>query len=173
MRHDPASPSPSWVVVHTQPHRETVAVQNLLQQSFEPYCPMVSKRVRHARKVQTVLRPLFPGYVFVKLDPLKPSWRVMLSTVGVRTLVQFGDKPALVDPGFVTGLLAREVDGVIGGPGGLGFSVGQQVLMAGGAFDGLIVTVLEMDEKDRIVVLMDVLNRPVRVQAKAENIHPL
>lgn len=165
-----------WVVVNTQPHRERIALANLAHQDFRAYCPMVRRRIRHARQTRDVLRPLFPNYLFVGVNPSLERWRPMLSTFGVRTLVRCGDKPSILDDGFVEDLQAREVEGVIEAPGGRPrqtFEIGQEVRLAGGPFDGLIAKIIQMDEKDRLVVLMDLLNRPTRVKVGAQAVAPL
>jgi hypothetical protein len=40
-------------------------------------------------------------------------------------------------------------------------------VLAGGPFDGLIGTIIEMDEKERLTVLMDLLNGRVKVNVEA------
>ena len=47
------------------------------------------------------------------------------------------------------------------------YKLGQQVRVSSGAFDGLVATIIAMDEKDRLVVLMELLNRPVKVRVDA------
>ena len=124
---------------------------------------MVLKRVRHARRAQDVLRPLFPGYVFVAVDPDLHRWRPILSTFGVRTLMRSG-RPSLLSDALHQGIKAREMDGAIVRPD-TPYKLGQQVRVSGGAFDGLVATIIAMDEKDRLVVLMELLNRPVKVRS--------
>src|SRR5258706_199461 len=101
----------SWAVVNTQPHRERTALENLARQDFHAYCPMVRKRIRHARRAQDALRPLFPGYVFVRVDPDLRRWRPILSTIGVRTVVCCRAQPSLVDDGLRRRLQARQIAG--------------------------------------------------------------
>jgi transcriptional antiterminator RfaH len=156
----------TWIVVNTQPHREHIALENLARQEFHAYCPMVRKLVKHARRTQDVFRPLFPGYLFVRVNPDLRRWRPILSTYGVRTLVRCGDRLSFLDDGLIETLKAREVDGAIVRPASP-YEPGQRVKMTGGPFDGLIATILEMNEKDRPVVLMDLLNRPVKVAVEA------
>jgi hypothetical protein len=50
------------------------------------------------------------------------------------------------------------------------YVVGQKVKVCSGALDGLVATIVEMSEKDRLVVLMDLLNRPVRVKLEANSV---
>ena len=40
-------------------------------------------KLRHARKTEIVLCPLFPGYVFVCLDIGEQRWRAVNGTFGV------------------------------------------------------------------------------------------
>jgi transcription termination factor NusG len=64
---------PAWIVINTHAHREHMALDNLHRQDFEAYCPMIRKRRSHARRIESVLRPLFPNYLFVLAsDPLDP-----------------------------------------------------------------------------------------------------
>ena len=161
-----ARPPGVWAVVNTQPNRHLVAADNLLRQGFAAYCPMVRKQVRHARRTQEVRRPLFPGYLFVAMNSQEQRWRPMLSTVGVRSLVRFGDRIALLNDGFVESLQTREIDGGIMRPA-TEYAVGQTLKINTGAFDGLVATIVEMNEKDRLIVLMTLLNRPVRVTLDA------
>jgi transcriptional antiterminator RfaH len=156
----------AWVAVHTQPHRESVAVQNLERQEFEVYIPRLLKRIRHARKAQNVLRPMFPGYVFVKVAIDLQHWRPIKSTIGVRDVVSCGNQLSTLSDAFIASLKAREVDGAIVRPESP-YQIGQQIRIAGGPFDGLIGTILEMDERERLTVLMDLLNGRVKVNVEA------
>ncbi len=169
-----AAPEPSraWLVVSAHPHKERVAIENLERQGFETYCPLIAKRIRHARQRHEVRRPLFPGYLFVRAPGESLSWRPMMSTRGVRSVVRVGDQPGYVDERFVAALRAREIDGVIVAPA-VPFEVGQTVRLADDVFSGHVATILEIDEKDRITVLMDLLCRPTRIKVDARRISPV
>jgi transcriptional antiterminator RfaH len=160
--------SRSWIVVNTHPHKEATAIINLENQGFATYCPLLRRQVRHARKTRSVLRPLFPGYIFVD-SPDETSWRPVLSTLGVRSLVRSGDQPSRLDSQFIDALRAREADGVIVAPA-TPYAVGQRIRISEGPFDGTVATIITLDEKDRLVVLMELLNRPVRVRLDARNV---
>jgi transcriptional antiterminator RfaH len=153
----------AWIVVNTHPHREKVALEHLGRQRFEAYCPMLLKRRSHARRVTTVLRPLFPSYLFVRMSSELRGWRPILSTYGVRTVARAGDKLSFLDDGFIKTLKAREVDGAIARPA-TPFEIGQKVCISSGPFDGIVATIVEMDEKDRLVVLLDLLSRSIKVK---------
>ena len=155
-----------WLVVNTHQHRERFAIENLQRQQFTAYCPWVTRQVRHARKTYATRKPMFAGYVFVALTDTRQNWRSLLSTYGIRSIVRCGDNWSTIDGAFIDALRAREVDGAIVRPH-RPFTLGQNVRIAHGALDGLIGTIIEMDDKDRLVVLLDMLNRPVKVKLPA------
>lgn len=167
----PAQPG-KWVVVNTHPHRENIAIDNLDRQRFTTYCPFVNKTIKHARRIQDVLRPLFPSYIFVRIDAERQRWRPILSTIGVRSLVSFGEQLSYLDDAFIQSLKTREVNGAIARPE-LPYQIGQKVCIARGPFDGLVATIISMTEKDRLVVLMDILNRPTKIKINADHCRSL
>ena len=146
-----AGPDWPWIAVNTNPNREHIVLEHLQRQALTAYCPMLRRQRSHARRVETVLRPLFPGYLFVQANT-GLQWRPILTTHGVRTVVRAGDDPSFVDDALIAGLKAREIDG--------------------GPFDGFIATILELDEKDRLLVLLDVMNRAIKVKLNGAMVAP-
>jgi transcriptional antiterminator RfaH len=157
----------TWVVVNTHPAKEMLAIENLRRQKFETYCPLMRKRIRHARREHEALRPLFPSYVFAKLDPKMNRWRSIASTFGVKQLIAFGDRPGLLHSDFIESLKAREVEGVIVRPREP-YQVGEKVLLTGGAFEGISATIIQLNENDRVVVLMEILSRSVKIKVDSK-----
>ncbi len=130
------------------------------------------KRVQLARTVKYTARPLFRGYVFVEIDPAVGRWYPIRSTYGVRSLIKFGSQLGLLNAQFISTLRAREVDGVILRPE-TPWYVGQQVKLTGGPFDGVVGQIIEMAERDRLVVLMNLLNGSVRVKLSTIQLDPV
>ena len=92
----------TWYAVYTRPHGEAAALDNLLRQGYCAYLPRYRTRVRHARRLQSVLRPLFPRYLFAGIDRSSMPWRPILSTIGVTDVVRAGDEPHPVATDIVT-----------------------------------------------------------------------
>jgi len=157
-------------VVAANPHCERIALEHLRRQNFGAYCPSVTRRVRHARRSCDVQRPLFPGYLFVRMHIR--YWRPILSTVGVRSILRCGEKLSLLSDSFIQALRERELNGVICLPDHP-FEVGQKVRITGGPFDGLVATIISMNEKDRLSVLMELLRRSVKVSVGEHHVAPL
>ena len=170
---DRAPRGPVWVAVSTHCHKELVAISNLERQGYDVYCPMIRRRIRHARRLQEVLRPLFPGYVFIQLDPERDHWRTVLSTIGVKALIRFGNRLGIVPRGFVEMLKDHEEDGAVSPPPAReSYQPGERVRLREGPFEGLVGTVLRSDDCDRLTLLMELLCRSVRVKATVDDVAP-
>ena len=160
-----------WLAVNTQPHKEMYALENLERQGFTGYCPLIVKRVRHARRAYDARRPLFPSYVFVDCASTEGRWRPVQSTFGVRSIVFQGEQPGLIPATFVDSLRSREVDGVIAKPSQR-LRVGQSVSVQGGPLDGLAGDILELREKDRVLVLLSLMGQAVKLHVEADKLRP-
>lgn len=158
-----------WAVVHTHAHKEGLAVANLERQKFTTYCPKIVKRVRHARRFADVYRPLFPGYVFVALDPAVDQWRPILSTFGVRDLIRNGVRPNLLDPKFIEAIKTRESGGVIARPEEA-LVPGQEVKLSAGYFAGLTARILQLDQNERVTVLLNLLHSQVKAKLQVSDV---
>lgn len=158
-----------WAVVHTHAHREPVALENLVRQGYVAYCPMIARRIRHARTWRDVRRPLFPSYVFIRWSSAASRWRPVLSTYGVKHLLFQGGRPSIITGEFIESLKQRERDGVVVAPAER-FREGQTVCVAGGIFDGLTAIITNLDSRDRVTVLLNLINGQVRAQLPIERI---
>lgn len=166
---DTPTGSKPWIVCNTHANQEQLAITHLKRQKYDIYCPMYIKHLNHARRIEKVERPLFPGYVFIHTDPVHDCWRPVLSTVGIRSVVRFGENLGTVSDDFIQSLRSREQDGHIVTPAH-NYRIGQRVQVNAGPFDGVVATILSMDEKQRLVVLMDIMQRGVRVKIPADQV---
>lgn len=152
-----------WYAVHTQPRAEAKAEFNLHRQGFEVYCPRLRKRRSHARRIDTVLRPLFPRYLFTAFDVDTQRWRAINGTFGVMYLVGRGETPTSVPDGLVEALAAREAeDGSITLPAPT-FRPGELLVVDDGPFKDLVGRFECMSDAERVTVLLDLMGREVRV----------
>src|SRR5687767_14406317 len=153
-----------WYLAHTQPRAEAKASLNLRRQGFEIYLPRYLKQRRHARRVESVLAPLFPGYLFVAIDINTQRWLSIDSTFGVTRLVRDGDRPAAVPSAIITALKCREdAKGFVVLDQRPRFSPGDKVRVLEGAFRDCYGLYDGMSAGDRVAILLELLGRKVRV----------
>ncbi|MEW5728878.1 MAG: transcriptional activator RfaH [Pseudomonadota bacterium] len=163
-----------WYVVYTHANAERTALTNLCRQGMGAYLPVYLGERRHARRVERVARPLFPRYLFVAFDPAATRWRAILSTVGVSSLVCRDGLPAPVPPGVVEKLRALEgADGMVRLPEPPPIEPGRPVRMLNGAFIDRVGLCQGMSDGDRVVVLLDILGRPVRATVRRDEVAPV
>jgi transcriptional antiterminator RfaH len=160
-----------WYVVNTQPRRELRAVEHLTRQEFVTFCPCVRRVVTHARKRTTALSPLFPNYVFVRLDLSRDHWRKVNGTRGVVRLLASGDAPLPVPRGVVEELeLKTTVDGEMDWTSS--FRSGDRVRISTGPFANLVGVLEHLDAAGRVKVLLDLLGRSVCVALRGDALQP-
>jgi transcriptional antiterminator RfaH len=159
----------AWYVVQTQVNAEAKAARNLVRQGFEIYLPRYLKRRSHARKVEKIAAPLFPRYLFVRIDVATQRWRSIQSTFGVSRLVCNGSDPAPVPQKVLNLLKAREDEG---GHVKLDqrpkFALGERVRVLAGVFAENLGLFDGLADRDRVAILLDLLGRKVRVSIEAD-----
>lgn len=102
-----------WFAIRTKPNRELHARLQYERQGYVVYLPLIRKVVRHARRKEEVLRPFFPGYLFLHLAPPERQWVTIASTRDAIGPVRFGDQYVPIPDWVIDDLRAREADGAI------------------------------------------------------------
>jgi len=145
-----------WYAVQCQPHRERTAAAHLANQEFPVFLPLREKTRRHARKLETVRVPFFPGYLFVKLDLSRDRWRSVNGTLGVVRLVMQGQRPLAAPPGIIEALKENcDEAGILLWAADL--TPGQAVRVLTGPFADLIGELERMTDTGRLRVLLDIM----------------
>lgn len=145
-----------WYAVQCQPHRERGAAAHLANQDFEAFLPCREKTRRHARKIETVRVPFFPGYLFVRLDLTRDRWRSVNGTFGVVRIVMQGERPAPAPRGVVEALKdACGEDGMLCWQAAL--TPGQSVRILTGPFTDFIGELDQLTDAGRVRVLLNIM----------------
>lgn len=98
-----------WYVVQTEPRREYSVFSEIAALGIRPYLPqIVSWRIayRHGRVIRAngapveepVLKPFFPGYLFVSFDVAEPGWSAIYRTRGVVQMFSRDGRPIPLPP---------------------------------------------------------------------------
>ena len=83
----------AWYLIYTKPNAEYQVDHHLAEQGLDTYLPTVrSARPRRGHTTE----PLFPGYLFVRADWTSTPLSLVRWTPGVRRVVSFGGRPAVV-----------------------------------------------------------------------------
>ena len=161
----------NWFVANTRTRSEALAQANLVNQGFETYLPQYNHQRRHARRVDYVRAPLFPRYLFVRMDLEKDHWRPVLSTIGVQSLVSNGLEPAAVPDGIIEEIRSREAEnGLVSLTDLRQFRNGEAITLDRGPFAGREGLFDSKSDDQRVIVLLNIMGRPVRVRIPMEDI---
>jgi transcriptional antiterminator RfaH len=124
---------------------------------YETYCPRIKKRSRG----QTLVTPLFAGYVFVRVID---NWWTIRWTPGVTKLLMTCDRPARLPDEFIAELRSNERGGFVRlPPPPTLFLKGARVRVLSGQFRGMIGLYEGQSANEREMVLLDMLGRMVPV----------
>ncbi len=161
-----------WYAVYTKPNAEYQTAASLRQKGLEVFLPEVrSWKPRRGHRTA----PLFPGYLFVRADWEEVPLTTVAWTPGVRRVVAFGGKPAVV-PDRVIGWLRERLDR-LNAEGGLrphSFRPGDRVRFVAGPFEGLeAVFDGNLRAVDRVRVLIHFLGQLSRVEVPATHLAPV
>jgi transcription elongation factor/antiterminator RfaH len=159
-----------WYLVHTRPNCERKADLNLKAQGLTTFLPEIEKTIRHARRLSNVRRPLFGRYLFVSLDIGRDAWSHINSTIGVSRLVAQEGRPAAVPFGIVEALVAHSDAGLTRLDHSL--AQGQRVRILSGPLADFTATILRLDARRRVDVLLEIMGSAVSVSVERRALAP-
>lgn len=154
---DASAFEPRWFVAQTQVRAELLAMQNLARQGFKAFCPRFRKARRHARRLDEILVPVFPGYVFVSFDPNRDPWRSINGTIGVLRLVGTTSNRPQPMPRHAMEAIRARCEGDLMTGSVVNFKPGQQVRLLTGPFVNQFAEVERLDDRGRVRVLLNIL----------------
>ena len=150
-----------WHLLQLKPNGFKKAQFNLEHQNFETFMPLCRVTTRSSQSFKEMIKPVFPGYLFVCFDTKSSDWRKINSTLGVSRLISFErDKPASVPEELIQGLKLRcDETGLLMPPNDL--EVGKKMQVVGGSFAGFVGTVERLISEDRVRILFDLMGQEV------------
>lgn len=157
----------SWFAVYTKSRHEKKASWALLEKNVETFLPLREVLVRWKDRNKRVLIPLFPGYLFVRIDP---NDRLnVLNTRGVVCILGSSGKPVPVPLQEIesTRKLLRS---------GLKFSPfpyemeGKKAVIVSGPLEGSIGKVLYARGGCNLIMSVNLIRRSVSVEVDINDV---
>ena len=164
----------NWYLVYTKPNQERRAYSNLVNQGLEVFLPQICVLGKTTTKTKKTLVPMFPRYLFVRINIQQDNWPVLRSTKGVNHLVTFGDLPAIV-PIDVINLLKFfcTEEGVINQDKlSKQFIKGELVYIDDGLLAGHEAIFLHQNSKKRVMVLLELADKETTIQIPSDHLAP-
>jgi len=154
-----------WIVAMTRPNNEQIACDNLRRQGYTFYCPRYWHSVKGKK---SVLRPLFPRYIFVQIEQ---RWFSISGTRGISHIIMGANYPQVVDEVIISTLKSRE-DGKgayqLATPDR--FTRGDKVKVVSGPLEGVPLIYEGMSAHDRVRVLAQLFGREVYINVEQDQL---
>ena len=151
-----------WYLIKTKPRQEKKAKQNLANQGYRVFCPMV--------KINDRLVVLFPGYLFIQLNDKTQNWSPINSTKGVSHFVKFGLNFAKVPNSVVEFIKSNQhitTEKLINLKK---FKSGDKVQISDGAFNNYMAIFKCYKSDERVILLMNLLGHEQSLSIKKESV---
>lgn len=150
-----------WYVASTRPRQEARAAENLARQGYRAWLPRYQRTRRHARRFDSILAPLFPGYIFVGLASETQPFAPISGTFGIRNLVRHGGRPALLPLDFALSLRARSDASGLVHAASESLAPGMSVRVVSGPFADCVARLTSLEDGGRVSLLLRVLGGDV------------
>ena len=162
-----------WYVLELHRDKVPVAEANLKAQGFQIFHPVMWVTVNQFGKLVKRLRPVFPGYCFVRCSLGEGRLRAIRSTRGVKRFAgPPGAVPACVPERIVASLIARCPDGVLA-PSADDLKIGEEVRLEDCAFAGTLARIHELEDPARISVLISLFGTERIVSVPRAAVQPV
>jgi transcription antitermination factor NusG len=160
----------SWFALRVKSRYERLVATVLHNKGYEEFLPLYESRRRWSDRFKPVELPLFPGYVFCRLDPL---YRLpVLTTPGVLHFVGVGRIPVPIEESEIGAIQSAVRSGLRVEPWPY-LKVGQAVRLEDGPLAGLEGLLIEVRKQCRIVVSVVLLRRSTAVEIDRNWVRPL
>jgi transcription antitermination factor NusG len=159
-----------WFAVQVRGRHEARVADHLQGKGYEWFLPLYKCRKRWSDRVKVVDCPLFPGYLFCRLDP--QNRLPILMTPGVIRLVGQNGWPTPVDEAEISAIQAAVRSGLPNEPWPF-LSVGDRIRIESGPLCELEGIVVKHKGRNRLVLSVTLLQRSVAVEIDSANVTPL
>lgn len=160
----------NWYALRVRSRHEFVTAEELTRKNIANFLPSVPRTRQWKDRKKTVDFPLFPGYLFVHLDP-RPG--VFLNVLKTRGSVCF----VSLEPGRPTAVLPQEIESlkILLQSGSQldvfpAFKEGTTVRVKRGPLSGTVGILAKRKDQDMFLVNIEILGRSVGLKIHAEDV---
>lgn len=162
--------SRQWFALRVKSNCEKIVANGVRQKGIEEFLPLYKLRQRWSDRSKWVELPLFPGYVFCRIDP---RFRLPVLTIpGALQFIGIGKVPVAVEDSEIAAIQKAVGAGLPTAPSAY-LNAGQLVRFDDGPLAGLEGILIESRKQCRVVVSVTLLKRSVAVEIERDWVTPL
>ncbi len=158
-----------WFALGVAPRHEKRVSELLQHKGYETFLPLIPRRHQYARRAREFEIPLFPGYLFCRVD--LATRLPILTTPGVLQFIGAGRVPLPIEEGEITALQRVVAAGISLEPCAF-WKAGQKGLVVDGALKGLEGIVVSIKSRARLILSVSLLKRSVFLEIDSALVTP-
>jgi len=158
-----------WYALQVASRCEKAVATGLALRGYSEFLPLFRSRRRWSDRFQDVDLPLFPGYVFCRLDVTRRLPALLIP--GVVRIVGLGKVPIPVDEDEISAVQAVARSGFLTQPWPF-LKAGQTVMIEEGPLRNVTGILAEIDGSERLIVSITLLQRSLAVAIPRRSVRP-
>ncbi|WP_210410873.1 UpxY family transcription antiterminator [Leptospira sarikeiensis] len=160
-----------WYAVYTHSRSEKKLALQLQKKGITLYLPIISVKKQWSDRIKTVLVPVFPSYVFVKIDIRTEKLKVLETPGSVRFVSNEGI-PLVIDEGDIEIIrtLVTEYPERIKIEREKMLAPGKKVLIKKGPFAGRNARVIRKGSRSSIIVSISEMKMSISLELDSEQL---
>jgi transcription antitermination factor NusG len=159
-----------WFALRVKPNYEKPVATALRGKGIEEFLPLFRSRRQWSDRVKVMDLPLFPGYLFCRLN--LEERMPLLTTPGFLYIVGVGKNPQPVEEAEIQAIQSVLRSGVPVTPWP-SLVVGQKVQLRHGPLRGLVGVLTKIANQHRMYVSVTLLKRSISVEVAPEWLQPV
>jgi transcription termination/antitermination protein NusG len=163
-------PGARWYAIWTRSRHEQVVRRQLEERNLEVFLPTLTKWSRWKDRRKQVEFPLFPGYVFGRMEAEQRS--LVLTCPGVASIVSFNGEPAPVPDAEIENIQTLVASTMPYDPCPM-IKTGAMVEVTHGPLRGVVGRLTRKGSQARLILSVDLIGQAVSVQVDAADVREL
>ena len=161
-----------WFAVQTRPRHEKKVARELLGKSVCNFLPLLSEKHSWSDRQREVQMPLFPGYVFVRLQDDLDGRIPVLRTMGVVGFVGGRGLGSAIPDDQIQAIQSVLDAKVPVGPYPF-LKIGQMVRIIGGSLDGVKGIIAGKNGDASLVISIEMIQRSIAIRVAGYRVEPV
>ena len=159
-----------WVLIYTKAKQEIKANENLQNQGFKTFLPLIAATNKNRESKSLV--PVFPRYVFAQINLEHGNWTSINSTYGVCHIVMFSNEFSAIPNYIILSIQDKldQADIYKENVSIVDYQKGDPLSIKKGQFAGIEAIFLSKRSKDRVRLLLKLLNTSVVSEITASDL---
>jgi transcriptional antiterminator RfaH len=163
---------PLWFAIQTWPQYEKKVATEFQRKDVEVFLPLLSSKRKWSDRYTTVHIPLFPNYVFVRIDESSNARISVLRTNGVSGFVGARGKGVSIPEAQIESVRLLVASGVPFQHHPL-LAIGKRVRIRDGSLDGVEGTLLAKNDDLSLLVSIQLIQRSLAIRVAGYRIEPI